>query len=160
MLTKVGHESVTFETYVFREGDTQSQLWDTWTLPIGPNAPVPDMTVPQISNITSSGLTENSAVVSWTTDEPSTSQIEYGLTTAYSQTISIDSALTLSHSVNLTGLAADTPYHYRVKSADAAGNLAVSQDNTFHTQAPPGPSGSGIPTEYLKFDGNDSVRIF
>ena len=86
ILTKVGRESVTFETYVYREGDAQSQLWDTWTLPIGPNAPAPDLTVPQITNITSSGLTDKSAAVSWATDELSTSQIEYGLTTAYGQT--------------------------------------------------------------------------
>ena len=159
MLAKVDGESVTFETYVYREGDAQSQLWDTWTLPIGPNAPVPDLTVPQIADITSSGLTDKSAAVSWATDELSTSQLEYGLTTAYGQTTTIDSALTLSHSVNLTGLAADTVYHYRLKSADAAGNLGVSPDDTFHTQPTPGQSGSGITTDYLKFEGNDSVRI-
>ena len=31
------------------------------------------------------------------------------------------------------GLAAHAPYHYRVKSKDAAGNLQVSADSTFTT---------------------------
>src|SRR4029079_19270876 len=38
-----------------------------------------------------------------------------------------------SHSVGLSGLAATTTYHYRVRSQDAAGNLAVSGDFTFTT---------------------------
>src|SRR5207245_3132419 len=36
----------------------------------------------------------------------------------------------------LTGWQAATPYHYRVKSRDAAGNLATSGDFTFTTAAP------------------------
>ena len=38
-----------------------------------------------------------------------------------------------SHSASLSGLAANTLYHYRVKSRDAAGNLATSGDFTFTT---------------------------
>ena len=40
-----------------------------------------------------------------------------------------------SHSASLSGLAANTLYHYRVKSRDAAGNLATSGDFTFTTPA-------------------------
>jgi len=36
-----------------------------------------------------------------------------------------------NHSVNLTALVSGTTYHYRVRSRDAAGNLAVSGDSTF-----------------------------
>src|SRR5206468_7054954 len=43
-----------------------------------------------------------------------------------------------SHSVGLSGLTASTLYHYRVKSKDAAGNLAVSADFTFTTSAAAG----------------------
>ena len=42
-----------------------------------------------------------------------------------------------SHSASLSGLAANTLYHYRVKSRDAAGNLATSGDFTFTTAAAP-----------------------
>ena len=44
-----------------------------------------------------------------------------------------------SHSQALSGLTANTLYHYRVKSKDAAGNLATSADFTFTTRAPPIP---------------------
>src|SRR5439155_2867116 len=37
----------------------------------------------------------------------------------------------------LSGLSASTLYHYRVKSRDAVGNLAVSGDVTVTTLAPP-----------------------
>ena len=42
-----------------------------------------------------------------------------------------------SHARTLTGLVPDTPYHYRVRSTDAASNPAVSGDFTFTTTAPP-----------------------
>src|SRR5262249_25532435 len=62
-----------------------------------------------------------------------------------------------SHSVSLGGLAASTVYHYRLKSRDAAGNLATSGDFTFTTQAapPPPPPPSG-PTFYVSPSGNSS----
>src|SRR5258705_7342248 len=41
-----------------------------------------------------------------------------------------------SHSVALSGLAASTLYHYRVRSSDPANNLALSSDQTFTTLAP------------------------
>jgi phosphodiesterase/alkaline phosphatase D-like protein len=53
-----------------------------------------------------------------------------------------------SHSVTLTGLAASTTYYYRVKSADAASNLAVSSDNTFtprRSSPPLLPAASPVP---------------
>lgn len=94
---------------------------------------VTDTTPPVISAVTSGSLATTSAVITWTTNEDSTSQVEYGTTTAYGSTTTLDSTKTKSHSVNLTGLAAATAYHYRVKSKDAAGNEGVTTDNTFTT---------------------------
>jgi hypothetical protein len=48
-----------------------------------------------------------------------------------------------SHSVSLSGLAASATYHYRVRSKDAAGNLASSGDQTFTTTAGSGGGGGG-----------------
>src|SRR5438034_4233875 len=42
-------------------------------------------------------------------------------------------ALVTNHSVAFGGLASALVYHYRVRSKDAAGNLAVSGDLTFTT---------------------------
>jgi hypothetical protein len=55
--------------------------------------------------------------------------------------------LVLSHSQVLSGLTASTLYHYRVKSQDAAGNLAVSTDSTFTTLS----ASAGL-IAYLKMD--------
>jgi len=95
----------------------------------------PDTTPPLISNVVSSGLLATAATITWTTDETSDSQVEYGESAAYGWLSPLDSLLTTAHSVTLTGLTPGTLYHYRVKSRDAAGNLAVSDDFTFVTAA-------------------------
>ncbi|HVE14759.1 MAG TPA: fibronectin type III domain-containing protein, partial [Elusimicrobiota bacterium] len=97
----------------------------------------PDTTPPTIAGVTSSGVTSAAAAIAWTTNEPSDSQVEYGPTTSYGSAIPLDGALVTAHSQSLSGLQASTLYHYRVKSKDAAGNLATSPDFTFTTLAPP-----------------------
>ncbi len=94
-----------------------------------------DTTAPTLSSVTSSSVTGNSATITWTTDEVATSQVEYGLTTTYGSSTTLNAALVTSHSVGLTGLAGALTYHYRVHSRDAAGNLATSADATFLTAA-------------------------
>jgi hypothetical protein len=100
---------------------------------VGDGGPPPpdDGTPPVLSAITVSAGT-SSATVTWTTDEPATSMVEYGTTPAYGQQRS-SSALTTSHSLQLTGLSCGTTYHYRVRSSDAAGNAATSENATFAT---------------------------
>src|SRR5262249_35445303 len=71
--------------------------------------------------------------ITWTTNENSNSQVEYGPTTAYGQSTALNPALVTAHSQGLSGLTPMTLYHYRVRSRDAAGNLAVSGDFTFTT---------------------------
>ena len=103
-----------------------------------------DTTPPTISAAGTSNLASTSATIVWTTNEPAASQVEYGLTTAYGSLTPLDSTLVTSHSVTISGLSANTLYHYRVHSTDGAGNLAISADLTF-TTAPPDttpPSGS------------------
>ena len=94
-----------------------------------------DTTAPRISNIKIMGHSGSKATISWTTDEPADSQVEYrtAASTAYSSTPR-DPSLGTSHSQRLTGLASKTVYYFRVKSRDAAGNLATSADRTFTTK--------------------------
>ena len=80
-----------------------------------------------------SGITETSAVVTWTTDESSSTIVEYGATTDYGLSSTGIGSVT-SHSVTLTGLSASTTYHYRVGSTDASENTVWSEDDTFTTQ--------------------------
>jgi phosphodiesterase/alkaline phosphatase D-like protein len=85
-------------------------------------------------------------VVTWTTSEPASSQVEYGTSTSYGSVVPAtpmfdpttgQSAGVVTHSVELTGLQNSTTYHFRVKSKDKAKNEGISADNTFTVQAPP-----------------------
>lgn len=97
-----------------------------------------DNSGPTISNISSSS-SSNSATISWTTDESSTSRVDYGFTTNYVSTVE-DTNMVTDHSVGLTNLASCTQYHYRVYSKDAYGNDRFSTDNTFTTEGCSTPS--------------------
>jgi chitodextrinase len=94
-----------------------------------------DTTAPTISSVAASGITGSSANVTWTTSEPSTSRVEYGLTTAFGSFTPLDSTLVSSHAVTVSGLSPATTYRYRVRSIDAAGNERVGNNNTFTTAA-------------------------
>jgi len=95
--------------------------------------PAPDTTPPVITGGPSAGTADCSAMITWTTDEASTSTVQYGLSTAYGSTATA-SGYVQSHTVNLTGLTPGTPYHYRVGSSDATGNGPTwSGDASFTT---------------------------
>jgi GH18 family chitinase len=114
---------------------------------------------PVITGITTSNITSNAATVQWTTNVASNSQVEYGTTTSYGNTTPVDASLPTSHSVTLSGLAADTLYHYRVISTEAAGYQAVSSDQTF-TTAPPPPASTIRSDDFNSSSLNTSVWTF
>jgi hypothetical protein len=104
---------------------------------------------PVITSVLAPVRASNAAVISWVTDELSTSQVEYGtvaltadgsyatLTQAIS-TPSIFHVVALSsETTNTAGgtnsLLKKTNYYYRVKSTDRGGNTAVSDEYTFVT---------------------------
>ncbi len=104
------------------------------TIPVTtpPQPPPVDTTPPVIKNISASSETEASAVITWTTNEPGNSQVEYGKATEYGLTATSDE-LTTTHSITLSGLEPNTAYYYRVKSKDKAGNETSSAENTLVT---------------------------
>lgn len=69
-------------------------------------------------------------IVSWNTDEPSTSQVEFGEGTGstYSSKTQEDSNLTHNHLVIISGLTPSKVYHVRAISKDKAGNTGTSID--------------------------------
>jgi PKD repeat protein/fibronectin type 3 domain-containing protein len=88
-------------------------------------------------------LKSDQVTIVWRTDEPSDSFVDYGASTSYGNRAG-DSGLTRRHEVTLTGLTAGASYHYRVSSADAAGNTSTtdptgndpwSEDLSFRTRA-------------------------
>ena len=103
-----------------------------------------DDTPPVTSSVIVTDISSSSATVKWETDERSDSQVEYGLTANYGSVSNIDSTLVRSHTVALTGLAAQTTYHFRVKSTDYWGNTSASPDATFTTIDVDAPVISGV----------------
>jgi hypothetical protein len=89
----------------------------------------------KISAVAASSISNSSAVITWTTDRNSDSQVEYGPTASYGFTTTLDPGLVTSHAQTLSGLASGTLYHYGVRSRDAGGSLSISQDFTFTTGA-------------------------
>jgi hypothetical protein len=90
---------------------------------------------PVISSVSVTGITSSGAVAGWSTNTASDSQANYGVTSAYGSESSLSTALATAHSVNLTGLASSTTYHYQVLSRDSQGNLTSSGDFQFTTAA-------------------------
>jgi uncharacterized lipoprotein YddW (UPF0748 family) len=92
----------------------------------------PDLWPPVLSGIGATGISGNSAIIVWHSDERADSKVEYGLTTSYGSSRT-DAALIFDHEIELTGLSTSTTYHYRVTSKDAAHNSTTSGDYTFTT---------------------------
>lgn len=130
----------TTRAWTLPAGDGTKTVWvqykDTvgnWSAAISDSI-VLDTTAPALSAIAASNITSSAARIAWTTSEPATSIVDDGTTTAYGQTTTGAASVT-SHAVGLAGLAPSTLYHYRVRSGDAAGNVATSGDFTFTTAA-------------------------
>ena len=101
-----------------------------------------DTSPPVISAVSSGTPTSSGATITWTTDEASSSYIDYGLTNTYGVTtpeINVITPIT-SHSTLLSNLVSCSTYHYQVKSKDPAGNEGVGPDATFTTSGCTGAS--------------------
>ncbi|HWB99995.1 MAG TPA: N,N-dimethylformamidase beta subunit family domain-containing protein, partial [Bryobacteraceae bacterium] len=85
-----------------------------------------------------------SATITWTTNVPATSRVDFGTSSSSLSQNASDATLTTAHSLTLSGLTAGTTYYYRVTSADGSSNSssfpsAPSGPATFATinNAPP-----------------------
>jgi outer membrane protein assembly factor BamB len=92
-----------------------------------------------IANVTVASVTQGSAVIQWTTNDLSDSQVDYGFTTDYVKTAGTAAGI-VNHSVTLSGLTPGKPYHFRVRSKNAGGS-AASGDFEFTTLGAARPSG-------------------
>ncbi|MCJ7515059.1 MAG: fibronectin type III domain-containing protein [Dehalococcoidia bacterium] len=100
--------------------------------PPTPSLPVADTTPPVIKDVSTSSETETGVTITWTTNEPASSNVEYGKETDYGLSVSLP-GLSTAHSIILSDLEPNAAYHFRVKSSDEAGNQASSDDNIFAT---------------------------
>lgn len=90
---------------------------------------------PEITGVAVSSISETNALIRWSTEMPSDSQVEYGTSASYGWTTTVDPAPATHHAVALAGLVRGTLYHFRVKSRGANALLGVSGDGQFVTQA-------------------------
>jgi len=95
-----------------------------------------DTTPPVISGVTATAGLNNTATISWTTDEPADSRVDYGLSASALTSHASGASSTTTHSVLLTALTPVTTYFYQVTSADAAGNAASSPVLSFTMPTP------------------------
>jgi hypothetical protein len=97
----------------------------------------PTVTQPAISSVSAGSVTATAALVTWATNIPANSQVQYGPTLGYGSLSTLDGTLLTSHSVSLAGLTPGTQYHYQVVSTDSTGALVASADNIFTTLPAP-----------------------
>jgi hypothetical protein len=88
-----------------------------------------------ISNVAVASATLTGASVTWQTNVPANSLVEYGLSASYGSITALDTTMVTSHGEPLANLKPGTLYHYRVHSTDASNGSAVSGDLTFTTLA-------------------------
>jgi regulation of enolase protein 1 (concanavalin A-like superfamily) len=79
----------------------------------------------------------DSISVEWFTDEPATSVVEFGETTAYELGTVSDDAQRVWHTLTLTGLSQVTNYHLRITSSDPNGNSTTIHPVVIRTDPSP-----------------------
>lgn len=132
-------DSTSYEIYAVgtdQYGNIAQSETNTFMTPNDTRPPKISAISTETSNVGLDKQDQAQIVVSWRTDELSTSYVEYdeGLSGAeYKNKTSENKALTNSHLVVVTALKPGQPYHLRVSSADKAGNLVSSEDITIVT---------------------------
>jgi uncharacterized repeat protein (TIGR02543 family) len=95
-----------------------------------------DTIPPVISNI-EVNPNSTSATITWTTNEPATSAVEYGQTTGYELGLVEDLTDVTSHTITLTDLIPGVTYHYRITSTDRADLSTTTIDQVFNLTGGP-----------------------
>jgi len=99
----------------------------------------PDTTPAVISDVVATPSTGNNQemTVSWTTNEPASSRVEWGLQTNYALPAVVDNTAVFDHRAKLGPVSCGKTYNFRILGNDAAGNSSVSTNRTFVAPACP-----------------------
>tara|TARA_R110002072_G_scaffold9584_1_gene46361 strand:- start:17450 stop:30334 length:12885 start_codon:yes stop_codon:yes gene_type:complete len=123
-------------TDIAGNGPTESQITKAKTLAAADLSPPLITAGPTITDIS-----DSTAIVRWTTNEPTSSGISFNDGINYR--VQNDTILVTEHSAQITGLAASTTYNLTVSSLDASGNSATQsqaaqpETNQFITRSAP-----------------------
>jgi hypothetical protein len=88
--------------------------------------------LPIISDVAALEIGSDSATISWVTDQPADSLVEYGPTPSYGGSV-VDPTLVTSHRMTLRNLTPKKTYHFRVRSTNGYGFSSYSVDSSFTT---------------------------
>lgn len=127
-------------TYVYRVRSTDAGGFSSSASGYAFTMPC-DVTPPVISSLLADQVTDSSVVIRWSTDEPATSLVEYGISDSYGSTASAVGFAT-NHVIPIAGLEPGMTYFVRVTSSDASGNVTVSEGIVFTTQSDQTPPGN------------------
>ena len=95
----------------------------------------PDTTAPIIiGSPLIQNITHQSVVIRWNTSEPATTRLVIGTSPDAMNQIETKNGLKTFHNLPVTGLIPDTVYYFQVQTADAEGNLAMSEIMSFRTK--------------------------
>jgi len=109
-----------------------------------------DKTPPNVTGLTYTDVTANSAKITWLTDEPANTLLRFGTNGSQNSQAGDELHYTTNHTWTLSGLEPGTTYSVKVLSSDPSGNTNVSAKIlTFTTKKktvtpPPGPGPNPI----------------
>ena len=105
------------------------------------------------------GITHQSAVIHWRTNEPADSVVIYGLTEGNLNLSTSDAKLQRKHVLQLTDLEPDTVYYLRGQSTDSAGNAATTAIGEFKTRSRPATTGPKFTTPPAVVNGSGTKAL-
>jgi hypothetical protein len=105
----------------------------TYTFTTGGSAPTTGAIPPTVSYVVFWGITSSGITISWSSSDQATTQLAYGTTPALGQLTPLQTTLTSSHGVVLTGLNSHTTYYFVAQSTDASGLTGYSTLFSFTT---------------------------
>jgi peroxiredoxin len=94
-----------------------------------------DTSNPEISNVSTSFITDTSVTVTWKTDEPTTGVIEYGKDTNYTDNETQIEPSSIWHTVKINDLDPATLYYMQLESQAASGKQAILPIEAVQTQS-------------------------
>ena len=90
-----------------------------------------DITPPAISNLAVRGITDTSAIITWTTSEPAKGSVFYGIAAPSAELK--EAGFVNAHTAILSGLSASSDYNVKVTASDASANTSESAIINFRT---------------------------
>lgn len=113
-----------------------------------------------ISTPVISGITDTSASISWTVNRSAICQTRWGINTDYGAGVASEVNYSTNHNLPVTGLIANTTYHYIIDCHDSSNIFASSNDRTFKTLIGPDVVAPGNVIGLRATAGNTTSTLF